>query len=257
MYQLNGNQTYDYEKSESRGKELYRLGGIAALMAVIGTLLDIIITFIPGWGTSTVPITAMDLYAQFQNNWLLGLRNLDLLNAIISMLMIPMFYALYDIHRSVVKGYASLAFILFMVGTIIFIGNNTALPMLELSSKYAEATTDSQKIIIAAAGEAMLARGEHGSYGAFIGFALSSLASISMAFVMLKGRIFRKAMAYIGIIGFVLLLIYTILATFVPHSNDLVTILAMPGGLLALGWNIMVALKLLQLSKRVHEKERG
>lgn len=249
MYQLNQNQTNDYEKIESSWRSLYKLGGLAALLAAIGTLLDITITFIPGWGTSAIPVTATDWFVQFQNNWLLGLRNLDLLNAVLSILMIPMFCALYAVHRRVIKDYATLALILFMVGTIIFVGNNTALPMLELSNKYAEAPIGDQKTIIAAAGEAMLARGEHGSQGAFMGFALSSLASISMAFVMLKGRIFSKATAYIGIIGFILLFIYTVLVTFVSNSNNIIMVLAMPGGLLALGWNILVALKLLRLGK--------
>ena len=38
---------------------------------------------------------------------------------------------------------------------------------------------------LAAAGEAMLARGTHGSLGVFIGFCLPTLAGLAMSFVML------------------------------------------------------------------------
>lgn len=257
MVQLNQNHILKTEDIDSNWKTIYKLGGITAILAIMGTLLDITLTFLPDWGVSTVPETAIDLFNQLQYNWLLGLRNLDLLNAIISILMIPMFCALYVVHQGVNKNYATLAIILFIIGTTIFIGNNTALPMLELSSKYAAATTETQKTIIVAAGEAMLARGEHGSPGAFMGFALSTIASISFAFVMLKGKIFSKATAYVEILGFVLLLIYTVFVTFVSNSNNLIMILAMPGGLLAMGWNIMVARKLLQLSKKFNVKGRG
>ena len=257
MVQLNQNHIIKTEVIDSNWKTIYKLGGIAAILAIMGTLLDITLTFLPGWGVSTVPETAIGWFTQFQYNWLLGLRNLDLLNVIISILMIPMFCALYAVHQGAKKDYATLAIILFIIGTTIFIGNNTALPMLELSSKYAAATTETQKTIIAAAGEAMLARGEHGSPGAFMGFALSTIASISFAFVMLKGKIFSKTTAYVGILGFVLLLIYTVFVTFVSNSNNLIMILAMPGGLLAMGWNIMIARKLLQLGKKSNVKGRG
>jgi hypothetical protein len=253
-----GNQRMITEDNDSSWRILYKLGGLAAIIAIMGTMLDITLTFLPGWSASTVPETAIDWFAQFQSNWLLGLRNLDLLNIIISIVTIPMYCALYAVHKEARKGYGLIAMILFIVGTLVFITNNTALPMLSLSSKYALAGTDAQKLLIAAAGEAMLARGEHGSPGVFIGFFLSTMASITLAFVMLKGKIFSKLTAYIGILGFILLLTYTVFITFVSKSNNLIMILAMPGGLLAVAWNIMVARKLIRLgSKETHIKERS
>ncbi|MDF2531595.1 MAG: conserved rane protein of unknown function [Clostridia bacterium] len=249
MVQLNSNQTVDYENVKSSWKGLYKLGGAAALIALAGTLLDISITFIPGWGAAVDTKTAIDWFAQFQGNLLLGLRNLDLLNIIISIISIPMFCALYAAHLRVQKSYGLLALVLFIAGTIIFIANNAALPMLALSSKYA-AASDAQKVLLAAAGEAILVKGEHGGPGAFLGFMLSTSANLTMAYVMLKGRIFSRTTAYIGLIGFSLLLIYTIAVTFVSKSSNVIMILAMPGGLLAMAWNIMVAKKLLHLSKK-------
>jgi hypothetical protein len=179
----------------------------------------------------------------------LGLRNLDLLNIIISIISIPMFCALYAAHLRVQKGYALLALVLFIAGTIIFIANNAALPMLALSSKYA-AASEAQKVLLAAAGEAILVKGEHGGPGAFPGFMLSTAANLTMAYVVLRGKVFSRATAYVGFIGFALLLIYTIAITFVSKSSNVIMILAMPGGLLAMAWNIMVAKKLLHLSKK-------
>jgi hypothetical protein len=192
-------------------------------------------------------MTAIDRFEQFQSNWLHGLYNLDLLNNVISVIMIPMFCALYLVHRKVQKGYGLLSLVLFIIGTGIFIANNAALPMLDLSIKYAAATTDTHKSLLAAAGEAILTKGEHGSQGAFAGFVLSTIASLTMAYTMLKGKIFSKAAAYVGLAGFTMLLLYTILITFVTKADSIIMLVAMPGGILAMAWNTMVAKKLLQL----------
>jgi hypothetical protein len=249
VIKVKSNQVLHTEDIDVSWKNLYRLGGITALVALMGTLLDISITFIPGWGVSVDAKTALDWLAQLQANQLLGLRNLDLLNIIIAIISIPMFCALYTAHIRVQKDYGFLALVLFIIGTIIFIANNAALPMLALSNKYA-AASQTEKVLLAAAAEAILVKGEHGSPGAFLGFALSTIANLTMAYVMLRGKIFSKVTAYVGLIGFILLLIYTIVITFVSKSGNVIMILAMPGGILALAWNVMVAKKLLLLGRK-------
>lgn len=195
------------------------------------------------------PKTAIDRFAQFQDNWLLGLYNLDLLNITNQIIMIPTFFALYAAHRKVNSAYATLAMIIFLVGTTIFVTNNTALPMLELSNKYAASTTESQKTLLAAAGEVMLARGAHGSPGVFIGFVLPNIAGIIMSFVMLTGKIFNKATSYVGIAGSTLILTYIIFVTFVPVIKNMAMFFAMPGGLLVMAWMIMFTIRLFQLGR--------
>ena len=237
------------ESTEKQWKSIYMLGCITTLLIVIGSLLDIIISFALGGDLSTIPKTAIDRFSQFHSNWLLGLYNLDMLNLITTILMIPTYLALYVAHRWVNIAYVKLALFIFIIGTAVFITNNTALPMLELSKNYFTSTTDAQKTLLAAAGESMLARGAHGSPGAFLGFILSSIASIVMSFGMLKGKIFSKATAYIGILGGTLLLIYLILVTFVPDVETMAMMIATPGGLLSMAWLIMIAIRLFKLGR--------
>lgn len=48
-------------------KSIYKLGGVAALSAVLVGLLEIVITFLPG---GNVPQeTVLDWFTLFQNNW--------------------------------------------------------------------------------------------------------------------------------------------------------------------------------------------
>ncbi len=230
-------------------KSIYKLGAITALVAVAGTFLDIVTSFLPGWGVADVPRTVVERFAQFQENAVLGLRNLDLLNLAVSIILIPTFLALFAAHRRALPGPAALSLVLFIIGTTVFIAGNTALPMLSLSGKYAAATTDAQRTLYAAAGEALLARGGHGSPGVFLGFFLSSLASLAFSLVMLKGRVFNRTAGWMGASGSSLMIIYTIFVTFLPGTGNAMMVFAMPGGLLLTLWNILIALGLFKLSR--------
>jgi hypothetical protein len=121
--------------------------------------------------------------------------------------------------------------------------------MFELSKKYALSTSESQKSLLAAAGEAMLARGTHGSTSVFIGFLLPNVAGLIMSFVMLTGKIFNKTTSILGISGNILISVYIILVTFAPAIKNMATAFALPGGLLCMAWMVMYTIRLFQLGK--------
>ena len=246
------NHFEDNVNSEKQWKGIYTLGGIATLVVLAGSLLDAVVGSIRGGNLSAIPQTAIGRFAQFQDNWLLGLFNLDLLNVINQIVMIPAFFALYEAHRKVKGAYAALALVVFLVGTTIFVTTNTALPMLELSRQFAASTAEFQKTMLAAAGEAMLARGAHGSPGVFIGFMLPNMAGFIMSLVMLSGKIFGKVTSYFGIAGSALIAIYIILVTFVPGVKNMAMAFAMPAGLLLMGWMILFAVRLFRLGRPEH-----
>lgn len=235
--------------TEMQWKSIYRLGAITTLIVILGTILDIVIGSSLGGDLSAIPNTAIDKFTQFRDNWLLGLYNLDLLNVCTTILMLPAYFALCAAHRRGNIGYTALAAIIYFIGAAIFITNNSALAMLDLSNKYATATSEAHRSLLAAAGEAMIARGAHGSPGAFAGFFLSAIGSLFMSVGMLKGKVFSKPTAYVGILGSLLLLIYVVLVTFVPEVKQVAVMVAAPGGLLALAWMIMFTIRLFQLGR--------
>lgn len=235
--------------TESQWQSIYIVGAVTTVIALIGIVLDVMLGSSTGGNLSALPQTAIERFAQFQANPLLGLYNLDLLNVINQMILIPAYFALYAAQRKTESAYAPLALIIFLVGTAIFVTTNTALPMLDLSRKYAASTADSQRVLFAAAGEAMLARGAHGGMGVFIGFLLPSVANIVMSFSMLSGKVFSKATACVGIAGSILMLLYVILVTLAPDVKDMATAFAMPGGLLSIAWMILFTRKLFQISR--------
>jgi hypothetical protein len=237
------------ENNEKQWQNVYLCGGIAALMALIGILLDVIAGSILGGNLTELPQTAVERFVQLQQNPALGLYNLDLLNSITQLILIPAYFALFAAHRKVQSAYAGLALVTFLVGTTLMVANNTALGMLELSNKYAAAITDSQRTLLAAAGEAMLGRGAHGSPGMLIGFLLPNIAGIIMSFAMLSGGLFSRLASYLGLIGSSLMVLYLSLVTFIPGVKTIATAFAMPGGLLLMAWMIIFAIRLLQLGR--------
>ncbi|RPI93751.1 MAG: DUF4386 family protein [Chloroflexi bacterium] len=227
---------------------LYRLAGATALLAILVVLADISLTFLPGGAGQPGTMTAIDWFNLFQDNWFLGLRNLGLLPNILTLcLLIPVFLALYAVHRHVDQPYAALAMILALLGTAIYLSNNAAFPMWALSAKYAAAGTEAQRNLLAAAGEAILARGEDFTPGSFTGFLFAEVATFVISFVMLRGGIFSRATAYAGIVGGLFLTVFTIWSTFIPVFFEAALIVAMIGGLANIVWNVLTARRLFQL----------
>ncbi len=233
------------ETTISNWSNLYLLGAVAALLIVLTGLAEIVITFLPGGYTITE--TVADWFTLLQNNWFLGLRNLGLLNIVMVAFGIPLYLALYAAHRNVNQAFAALALIVSYIGVAVFYATNRAFPMLELSNHYVIATTEAQRTVIEAAGQAMLTVGQSHTPGTFLAFILSEIAGMLMAMVMLRGKVFSRGAAYTGLIGFSLLFVFEILSSFAPSAQDALLILAMVGGLASMTWYILIARRLLQL----------
>ena len=65
---------------------------------------------------------------------------------------------------------------------------------------------------------------------------------------MLKGGVFSKTTAFLGIAGGFLLCVYVILVTFVKAIGSMTMAFAMPGGLLTMAWMVMIAIRLFHLA---------
>jgi uncharacterized membrane protein len=242
---MNNQNLGNMELSESNRKTIYKIGGMAALVTVVVAFGEMVITFLPG-GNSPVE-TVFDWFTQLQSNWFMGLRNLGLLNIVMFSLGIPMYFALYTAHRKGNKAFGALAMVISFIGVAVFYATNRAFSMLELSGQYAQATTETQRSMFATAGQAMLSVGRSHSPGTFISFFLGELAGVLMSVVMLRGKIFSKATALIGIIGFTLLSIFEVCTSFIPVLKEVAMIFAVGGGLLNIMWLILLGRRLFQL----------
>jgi hypothetical protein len=236
----------DSETVGSDWKSLYRLAGVAALAVVLTALSEIAITFLPGGNASSE--TVIDWFNLLQNNGFIGLRNLGLLNIIMTLLGIPITLALYAAHRRVNRPFATLALIISYLGVAAFFATNRAFPMLDLSRQYMTAATDVQRAAIVAAGQAMLSVGQSHTAGTFLAFFVSELGGLSMSAVMLKGRVFSKPAGYVGIVSYSAFLVFEVFASFITGLSSAAMIFAMIGGILSILWYVLIALRLFRLA---------
>jgi hypothetical protein len=237
-------------------ESLYQLGGVAALVIILVSLLDIIITFFP-WGATPDPGkgSVIDWILLIQANRFLGLRGLGLLNLLTTVLAVPVVFALFlttspatgDQRQN--QAFAGLALIVLCMGVTTYIASNSALSMMALSNRYSLATSEVQRAQIVAAGQVLLSQAEDFTPATFAGFFLTEIAYILMAVVLLRSRFFGKTASWVGLLGFILMLVSTTWATFIPVLYETTVLLAMFGGLLCMAWFFLVARGLFRLGR--------
>ena len=225
--------TSDTVNADPRLKPLYRIGGAAALFAVAIYLIHLIVFFV--WGQ---PESALGWFKLFEDNRLGGLLAFELLFVVNAVIGIATTLALYAALRRVNESLMVIATVLGLVEAVAFIVARPAFEMLYLSEGYAAATTDAQRAMFLAAGEAMLAT-FHGT--AFhVGINLFSVYYLIVPLVMLQSNIFSRVTAYVGILAAIFNW-----ALYVPEIGIFLSILSVFPFLLI--WNILIARRLFQL----------
>ncbi len=238
------------EASNSGWKNIIIAGGVAALIPVVVSVLDIVLSFIPiGAAPDPGKGSALEWFTLLQNSWFMGLRGLGLWNIITLSSTVPLYLALYGVFRHSHRAYVALAVVVFCIGASVYIANNPALPMLGLSRQYAGAAGEAQKSMLVATGQSLLARAEDFTPGAFWGFLIPEIASLMIAVLMLRGEVFSRLAGWFGMVGFALLLTFTVWATFIPAAYDVALLVAALGGLASIAWYVLVARRLFRLVK--------
>lgn len=244
MPQLNPNKVTHSETAGSRWKSLYKVGGAAALLATVLLSIEVIIFAI--WPQ---PGTVTGYFTLFQSNRIIGLLDLYLLEIVAYILFVPIFLAIYVALRRTNESYMMLAMILTITGIAIFLATNNPFSMLSLSNQYAAATTDTQRNILLAAGQAILANTNQRAVEGFnIGFLLLSLAGLIISTVMLRSNVFSRVTAYVGVITFAFSLADYFRIIFLPSILLLLLVLAIASALLIVVWFVLIARRLFQLA---------
>lgn len=233
--------------SKANWNTIYKLGGAAAIGAVLVGIIEIAITFLPGGNTSQEMV--LEWFQLLQENPFMGMRNLGLLNIFLNILAIFTYLALYGAHRKTTyRPHAALALIISILGIAVFLGTNRTFAMWDLSQQHAVSPSQTHRTMIEAAGMSLLSVGASHSPGTFLAFSLAEFAGIMISYVMLQAKVFPKLAAYAGLIGFSLLLLFEFQASFFSGLTQTTMLLAMVGGLLSMLWYILVIRRLFQIS---------
>lgn len=236
---------------------LYKIGGIAALLAVfvfrrnLGAELSLLAMFGFVDGVPVTPLdTALDWFTLFQENRLVGLTLFNFFDLVEYALLGLVFLALYAALRQANRSAMLIATICGLVGITVYFASNQALAMFALSERYSAATTAAQRSTYLAAGEALLAVNNPESIyqgtGFYVSLFLVLLAGLISSVVMLTSPVFSKATAITGILANGIGLCYFITVAFLPAIYWIPHPVSAP---FRVTWYFLIALRLFKLAK--------
>jgi hypothetical protein len=215
-------------------KSLYTVGGVAALFAVLIIPIQLIV-----FSSTPEPNTAAGWFTLFQDNKLLGLLSFEMLFVVNAVFGVTTTLALYVALRRVNEPFMAVALALSLVGAVCIILARPAIDMLYLSDQYAAATTDAQRSMLLAAGEAVSAMRNGTAF--HVSYNLANITLLIVPLVILQSHVFSRITAYAGIlagvIGFGL---------YVPTIGLYISIFSV---LFLAAWNILIGRRLLQLGR--------
>jgi hypothetical protein len=239
--------------ADSGWKTLYRVGAVAALVAVTVFRRNFSVELMQfkGFGIirgvpATWPSSAVEWYTLLEDNAFVGLILLNVVDVINYCLIGLMFLALYGALRRASKSAMAIATTCGLVGIGVYLASNQALALLSLSKQYAAAMTDVQRSTLLAAGEALLAISHQGT-GVHTSFFLVVTAGLTISFVMLRSGIFGKATAIVGILANGIRLCGFVALVFTPSIYALAIPISAP---FRVTWYVLIALRLFRLARR-------
>jgi hypothetical protein len=232
------------ETANSAWKSLFKVGGVAALIVVLLTLSEIIgFTFYPQ------PSTVAGWFTLFQSNRIVGLLDFWGLEVPMYTLFTMVFLALYFGLRKVNEGWMAIAVTLALIGTGIFFATNNPFSMLSLSNQYAAVSTDAQRSIFLAAGQALLANTNQRAVGGFnMGLFLVSVGGLIISLVMFRSKSFSRLTAYVGVLANALSLVDYLREALAPPAVVALLVI-LPGALFLCIWFVLVGRRLYRLGR--------
>ena len=222
---------------------LCRIGAIAAFVLIVYSLAMMVQMVVLGGQ----PASAAEAFNLLQHHRAVALLRLDLPTIAVMPLYYLLFLGLFAALRRSDRANALLSTVLAFAGLTLVLATPTALSLVPLSERFAAATTDAMRSQMLAAGEAVMAADIWHNTGAILGGILMQCGAVLISVVMLRGGVFSKMTAWLGIVMHGLDLAHIVGGLFLPISG--VILLAIAGPLYPI-WFFMVGRRLLQLAAR-------
>ena len=220
-----------------RWKDLYILAGIAAIVSEVVILLGIVFYFV--WPYAPGIKSTESTFQLLKSNPFGGLVSLDLFLFVGNLISILLYLALFVSLEQVNRSYALLALAVGLIAVVLLIPSRPLVEMTSLSAQYASATTESAKAQYLATGDALLTT--FNGTGWFMNTLLGGISLLVSSILMLRGGIYSKATAIVGIITNAL-----VCGFFIPGLGTFLLFLSLPGYLI---WYFLLARRFFQMGK--------
>ena len=227
-------------RGDVTSRKLYMIGGLSALVQLVGVLALILVSVTLG----PKPATVEEFFAVQQGRLVALLRG-DFLLMLLVAPYLGTFSALYKALKRIDPAVVTLATLCTLIGVTVCFSTESTFALLRLGDKYITATNDVLRAGYVAAGEAVVAADLWHSTGAYMGGILLQGAGVLISLVMLRSKSFSKVTAYAGLIGNALDLFQHMVHPLVPAVSAPVQMIMGPFYLV---WFIMLARDFFRLS---------
>lgn len=237
MAQSKQNQVMDTNTTDPRWKDLYKIGGITAVILEIIVILTIVTVFI--WPYAPGTESTESIIILLQNEPFGGLVSLDFLLLVSNLLGILLFLALYVSLKQVNESYALIALVIGLMGVGWIIPARPISELFMISELYATASTEAAKAQYLAAGETLLAFFD--GTGWFMNTLFGGITFLISSFLMLRSNFFSKSTAYVGIVTNA-----AVFGFFIPVIGIFLLFLSVPGYMI---WFFQLARTFFQMGR--------
>jgi hypothetical protein len=192
--QLKKNEETLPENGAQNWNDLYKIGGLAALISLVFFPIQIIVYLV-----NPPPDTILGLFTLMREKPAIGLIDLDLLLVVDQVLGMLVFLGLFVALKRTNRSLMAIGLVVGLISMILLIASNPACAMLNLSNQYFSATSDSVKAMILGAGQATMAAWQGTAFQ--VSYIIGALAALLISIVMLRSAAFSKATAIMGILA--------------------------------------------------------
>lgn len=235
---------YTQNKSfpDPRWNDLYRIGGVAALLQLAAILAYTIALVALG----PKPTSVEEYFAIQQTSRLASVLRGDLLLLILVGGYLGTFPALFMALRRVNPVATLFATLFTLIAVTICFASESTFALLYLGDQYTAAMAEVQRAKFLAAGEAVIASDMWHSSGAYVSGILLQGGGVIISLVMLRSKDFSKVTAIAGLLGNALDLTQHVLHPFTPPLSATIQMLMGPFYLV---WFPMLARDFFRLAK--------
>jgi hypothetical protein len=237
----------DFATEDSNWKNLYTIGGVAALLQLASILGYSIALAILG----PKPVSAEEYFAIQQSNRLASVLRGDFLLLILVGAYLGTFPALYMALRRVSPVYTAFATLFTLIAVTICFASESTFALLKLGDLYMSAASEAQRAQFLAAAEAVIASDMWNSSGAYMSGILLQGGGVIISLVMLRNKDFSKMTAYSGLLGNAFDLTQHVLHPFAPSISATIMMFMGPFYLV---WFPMLARDLFRLGRSSSKK---
>lgn len=234
----------EYEPGPAAGGygPLCRVAGVAALLLLAYSLA----TMVQMVALGGQPTSAQQAFDLLEHHRLVALLRLDLPTIVAMPLYYLIFLGLWAALRRAAPAMATIAALFAFAGNTLVLATPTALSLIPLSDRYAAATADAARAQLLTAGETLMAMDMWHATGAIVGGVLLECGAVLISLAMLRGGVFSRTTAWLGIAMHTLDLAHIVAGRALPVAG--VVLMALAGPLYPV-WLWLVGRRLLELGK--------